>query len=301
MRNNKPSATALLILKSMVFLSTDSYRRDLVPEDMSKISARFLETKTLDQKGFIKIFKRKWFRPLIWFLERLLLPGIILHYVLRKRYIEEIIFRIINNGKVKQIVILAAGFDSLACRLSQRFPGISFIEIDHPATQESKKKVLLETGLQSPNLIFLAADLSRERWEDRVLSMKTFDPQAGTLFIAEGITMYLNKEQIQQLFSFVSKYASPGSQFIFTFMERRDNGVIDFKHTHPFVNLWLDWKKERFKWGISQRELPGFLKERKFSFAEMASSDTLRSKYFSALPDNEPLAEGECIYVARVD
>ena len=89
MQNDKPSATAILILKSIVFLSLDSRLRYLVPEEISKISVQFFATRVLNQKGLITIFKINWFHHFIWLIEHLLLPGIILHYVLRKRYIEE--------------------------------------------------------------------------------------------------------------------------------------------------------------------------------------------------------------------
>ena len=101
----------------------------LVPEEISKISVQFFETRVLDQKGLVKTFKINWFRHLIWLIEHLLLPGIILHYVLRKRYIEEATLSIIDKGEVTQVVILAAGFDSLACRSAKKFPWVNFIEV----------------------------------------------------------------------------------------------------------------------------------------------------------------------------
>jgi len=295
MLNNKPSATAMLILKSIVFLSLDPQRKYLVPEEVSKISIQFLETKAFDQRRFIKILKTKWLYYFIWFVERLLLPGMVLHYVLRKRYIEEVVLNIINKGEACQIVILAAGFDSLACRLSKRFPQVNFIEVDHPATQESKKRILEEIGLLMPNVAFLAVDFSSEKLEDKLLAMKQFNPQANTLFIAEGITMYLDENQINELL----KFASSQNQFIFTFMERQEDGKIDFKNTHSIVNFWLNWKKEKFRWGISQSEVPNFLRDRKFLLEEIVAHNKLRSKYLSAFSNNEPLAEGECICVAK--
>ena len=300
MRNNTPSATAILILKSIVFLSFDSRLKHLVPEEVGKTSTQFFETRTLHQKGFVKISRRRWFRQTIWFVEHLLLPGIILHYVLRKRYIEEAVLNMLNKGEVSQVVILAAGFDSLACRMSKKFPEVNFIEVDHPATQNIKREVLKEIGLETSNVSFLSVDFFNEKLEDKLLSMRNFNPQQNILFIAEGITMYLDEPQIEQLFGFISK-ASPRSKFIFTFMERQQNGNIDFKHTHPTVNFWLNRKKEKFRWGISQENIPSFLKDSKFSTEEIVSHNTLRSKYLSGFIENEPLAEGECICVARTN
>ena len=284
----------------MVFLSLDPGLNHLVPEEIDKISNRFLETRILNEKEFIKISKNKFFHNLIWLIERLLLPGIILHYVLRKRYIEEAVFNIMQKGEVSQIVILAAGFDSLAYRLSKKFSQVHFIEVDHPATQEIKKQVLKEIGLESSNVFFLSIDFFKDKLEAKLLATEYFNPRLDTLFIAEGITMYLDEDQIAQLFNFVSSHPSP-TQFIFTFMERQKDGTIDFKRTHSLVNLWLNLKREKFKWGISQEGIPNFLKNNKFSLEELASSNTLRTKYISKLLHKEPLAEGECICVAKAN
>ena len=45
----------------------------------------------------------------------------------------------IDEG-AKQVVILGAGFDTLAWRLSEKFESIRFIEVDHPATSKEKKR-----------------------------------------------------------------------------------------------------------------------------------------------------------------
>ena len=204
MHNDRPSATAILILKSMAFLSFDPRLNHLVPEEVGKISAQFLETRTLNEKKFIRISKNRFLRNLIWLVERVLLPGIILHYVLRKRYIEEATFSLIQKEEVSQIVILAAGFDSLAYRLSKKFPKINFIEVDHPATQEIKRQISKELGLNAPNVFLVSVDFATEKLEDKLLSTEHFNPKLNTLFIAEGITMYLDEDQIAQLFSFIS-------------------------------------------------------------------------------------------------
>ena len=57
--------------------------------------------------------------------------------------------------------------------------------------------------------------------------------------------------------------ASFGSRFIFTFMEKQEDGTIDFKRTHSIVNFWLNWNKEKFRWGISCAEISNFLRGRK--------------------------------------
>ena len=70
-----------------------------------------------------------------------MLPGILLHYALRKRFIEESARAFLERGG-QQLVVLGAGFDTLAARIAEERPGVVCVEVDHPATQETKRRVL---------------------------------------------------------------------------------------------------------------------------------------------------------------
>ena len=111
--------------------------------------------------------------------------------------------------------------------------------------------------------------------------------------------MYLEQNQIDNLFRSLSDICSPGSQFAFTFMAAQKNGAIDFKHTSALLKIWLALKKERFRWGIQQQNMSSFLESKNFLLKQIVSHNDLRSKYLGAYPVNLPLAEGECICFAE--
>ena len=150
------------------------------------------------------MYQWPFFRTVLQALERLTVPGIMLHYVLRKRYLEETAVRSIAEG-TKQVVILAAGFDTLACRLSRQFPDVLFIEVDHPATQKVKKRLVEETEWDSQNLLFLEVDFSKDSLEDKFRAIERFNRDKRSLFIMEGITMYLTEAEIGRLFNFITQ------------------------------------------------------------------------------------------------
>ncbi len=136
MHEDRPSSTATLIAAATVFLARDARVSDLVPSGAAEWCARCLEVlsrlKTVDTVSHPAL---RWAARLA---ERASVPGLLLHFMLRKRWIEEAVRAALTEA-CGQVVVIGAGFDTLALRLSREFPRVSFIEIDHPATQKYKR------------------------------------------------------------------------------------------------------------------------------------------------------------------
>src|SRR4051794_31802357 len=89
-------------------------------------------------------------------IERATVPGLCLHFMLRKRWIEHAVRSALARG-ARRVVVIGAGYDTLALRLAREFPALRFTEVDHPATQAVKRAALAA----SPNLPVGAARLAR--------------------------------------------------------------------------------------------------------------------------------------------
>ncbi|HYG09858.1 MAG TPA: class I SAM-dependent methyltransferase, partial [Pyrinomonadaceae bacterium] len=250
--------------------------------------------------------RRKSMRALFAALERLTLPGIQLHYALRKLYLEETARAAITGG-VRQVVIFGAGYDTLALRLHETFPGVQFIETDHPATQQRKLHALAAArpGARTQpatNLHFLPLDLTRRRLAETLLNFDAYQPDAPTLFIAEGLLMYLAPGEVDELFQTIRDCGSASYRFAFTFMEPQSDGRVNFLTRSRVVDAWLDWRREFFKWGIRRGELPAYLAARGFALREIATGETFRRRYLE--PESLahlPLAAGEYVCIADLD
>jgi hypothetical protein len=48
---------------------------------------------------------------------------------------------------------------------------------------------------------------------------------------------------------------APGSQLVFTFMEKQSDGRICFDSQSKLVDWWLRWRGEPFLWGSTRSEL----------------------------------------------
>jgi len=298
MRRDAASATARLIALSTLFLRGDPRWGHLVPPAAAEASLWFLEANETRPRLALKTVSRQWVRRIAQAAECLTIPGILLHYAVRKRYLEEAVRMTLHEG-FTQVVILGAGYDTLPLRLHQEFRQALFFEVDHPATQRAKREALERRALPMTNLRFLPVDFTRERLEDRLPTPRGYDPKAKTLFVAEGVLMYLRPEEVDRLFGFVREQGGATSRLVFTFMEPQANGKIEFRNSGRLVALWLRLRGEPFRWSLPREQLPTFLAARGFSLRDLATPATFRARYLGGpLAADVPLAEGEYVCVA---
>lgn len=289
MRNDSPSDTALLIAKSLLLLSRDPERRSLVHAEDAQILERMIM-----EAGSRPLFE--WLaryhpgRSLLFAIERMLLDGIQLHYACRKRWIEGKVREALDGG-VRQVIMVAAGFDLLAWRLSREFAEVIFFELDHPATQRPKKKVLGEPE----RLHFLPVDLAVTGPREAMAGHPAYSPDQSAVCLAEGLLMYLDTPEVSGLLADLSFLASPAGAVIFTFMEKNPSGGIDFRDQSPLVARWLGKRREPFRWGIARENLPAFLTPCGLDAAGIADHGIFREQFLKpAGLGLFPLACGEC-------
>ena len=282
-RDDSPSDTAVLIARSIVLASKDPFLQRLVADHEAEISNRILSGAWFNHATNFRPV-----RQILFGIERLLIPGIIAHYLVRKRRIEIALREIIAAG-VSQVVVLGAGFDTLAWRLHTEFPMVSFLEIDHYATQAVKLRAI-ETRA---NIHFLPLDLAREPLAGSLLACPAFSMNRSSIFIAEGLTMYLSAGQVGAL---MKDIASLAGRLVFTFMERDASGSIGFRGENPLVARWLRWRSEPFRWGVSRQDLIPFLADAGLGHPVVNDHEILREQILAPLNLPEvPLARGECI------
>jgi methyltransferase (TIGR00027 family) len=298
MKNDRPSSTAWLIAAGIAYLGDDPAVNGLIPAGAVDACGSFVRACSSRGAAFLRALKVPVVRFLIRMLEWWALPGVLLHYVLRKRFLERIVRTSLKEG-FQQVVVLGGGFDTLALRLQSEFPDVTFMEVDHPATQEPKAIASRSAIAPGTNLNFLPVDFTKQDWEEKLLEARSFDRNASTLFVMEGVLVYLHLEQVRRVFRFIRRHSGPRSRLAFTFMEPLSSGRIDFRHCNPAVSLWLRLKSEPFRWGIDRRKLPNFLEREGFRLLEIGTPELLRRLYLAPSTLNgRPLAEGECIGVA---
>jgi len=128
----------------------------------------------------------------------------------RNRYTEDSLADGISRG-IGQYVLLGAGLDSFA-RRSQLAGQIRVFEVDHPATQEWKRRI----APAPDHLTFVPVDFTRDSLRDR-LRQAGFDFAAPAFVSWLGTTMYLEESAIGQTLAVTGGFA-PGSEIIVDYM-----------------------------------------------------------------------------------
>ena len=293
MQHEHASRTALLIAGSLVLLHHDPKRSRLVSNIAVDLCGHILENHSSKTRLFLKIVQQTWFRPIAKLVERITIPGILLHYALRKKCIRELVRSALANG-VTQVVILGAGFDPLSSELQREFPTAVFWEIDHPATQRHKVRACSEIGIERVHfaaLDFAAAGLQRE-----ALTESHFDPAKRTFWIAEGLLMYFPADVVSSLMKTLSTLSAPGSEFAFTFMEKQGDDQLRFDSQTKLVDSWLRIRGEPFLWGTTRSELAEFIQP--WRVIRLFDHNDLRNME-SGL-SGEIIAKGEVICLAAI-
>jgi methyltransferase (TIGR00027 family) len=142
----------------------------------------------------------------------------------RSRYTEDALARAVARG-VAQYVILGAGLDTFAYRAG-RDAGVRVFEVDHPATQDWKRRALAAAAVPEPEHVsFVSADLAAGSLAGR-LAPAGFDAAAPALVSWLGVTMYLTRDAIAATLGAIAGFA-PGTEVIAEYMlavELRDVG-----------------------------------------------------------------------------
>ncbi len=212
-------------------------------------------------------------------------PGITTEVVLRTRYIDDYVRECVDDG-IGQLVILGAGYDSRAYRIDGLKGKVRVFEVDHPATQKVKTEKLKEIpGSLPDHVVHVPVDFHREKLDQR-LSESGYDKKLKTLFIWEGVTMYLTAEAVDETLAFVADNSGQGTSIIFNYLvEPVGDGPGDPEMSWWTVKRrqeWLDQYPEigeRLAFGIPQGGVEDFLGNRGFHQVVNATCKDMRNAF----------------------
>ncbi len=138
-----------------------------------------------------------------------LAKALVAHGILRTRFYDD---RLLAAG-ADQVVLLAAGLDTRAYRLD--WPaGTRVFELDLAPVLAFKDRVLDGIGAEPRSgRTTLPGDLSDPQWPGRLVEAG-FDPSRRSVWLAEGLLVYLTAEEAAALLTAVAGLAAPGSRLL---------------------------------------------------------------------------------------
>ncbi|OBF91335.1 SAM-dependent methyltransferase [Mycobacterium sp. 852014-52450_SCH5900713] len=153
----------------------------------------------------------------------------------RTRFFDDFFLNAARDG-IRQSVILAAGLDARAYRLSWP-PGSVVYEVDQPKVVEFKTAAMTELGA-SPTAERRAVSVDlRDDWPE-ALRRSGFDPAQPTSWSAEGLLMYLPPEAQDRLFDNITELSAPGSKLATEF--HGDSGRTMTERAQQFNERWAN-------------------------------------------------------------
>jgi methyltransferase (TIGR00027 family) len=133
--------------------------------------------------------------------------------VARTIYIDEIIER--SRVVAEQFVVLGAGFDTRAYG-DLKSDELRFFELDQASTQQLKRTCLERARISTDHVTFIEIDFEQEDW-CRKLEAAGFDSAKKTIFLWEGVSLYLGRADVCDTLTRIKELAAEGSVIVADF------------------------------------------------------------------------------------
>jgi methyltransferase (TIGR00027 family) len=214
---------------------------------------------------------------------RALLPGLYEYITARTRFLDQVFLGALVHH-VPQIVLLGAGYDTRAYRFAHHNRATQIFEVDAPATQRAKRAGLARAHIAiPPRASFVPLDLNRDDLGDG-LCAAGFVTQQATLFIWEGVTMYLTAKAVDATLAFIRQHTASTVAFDYAYRSAvtGEGNYYGAKQVIRSVRLL----GEPYRFGIgeaaSRDEMPAFLAERGFEILAHYSPQALQCAFLPA-------------------
>jgi methyltransferase (TIGR00027 family) len=216
---------------------------------------------------------------LSWFFPK----GMYEYVIARTKYIDEVFSNAVSEG-FDQILIFGAGFDSRGIRLIGDAKRVTVFELDAPQTMNAKTGRLRQLGFPaSSSIVYVPIDFEKESIREKVLSYG-FDPNKRTLFILEGVLMYLSQDAVNNTFGFINQCAGSHSEIVFDYVLasvlRGDVNRYGAKKAYETI-VKVDKGGEQWTFAIEETEVERFLQERGLRLVRQLTTADLEKIYFT--------------------
>ncbi len=217
------------------------------------------------------------------------MPGVNGAAVARIRFIDECLAEGLQNG-LKQMVIIGAGYDTRAYRIKGIQEALKVFEVDHPDTQAVKTATIRTIFGDLPkHVVHVPVVFGQDRLDEKLFDLG-YDPGLKTLFIVEGLLMYIPPTSVDLLLAFIARASGSGSAVVCDYF---DTSVIE--GTCPLqeaqaLKKFVEAEGAPLQFGIPEGEVEMFFTDRGFSSVSRVSTATCKEKYFSGANDDRTVS-----------
>lgn len=153
---------------------------------------------------------------------------------LRVATIDAWLARSVAEG-ARQVVLLGAGFDTRAWRMPE-LAGVRVFEVDHPDTQATKRARAAGLPVLAASVTYAPVDFARDRLVD-ALAAAGHAAEQPTVWIWEGVVMYLLDPAVRSTLGAVRSRWAPGSTLILHYHTPNPPGLVSVARDAMFAAL----------------------------------------------------------------
>ena len=213
---------------------------------------------------------------------RVIAPKGIYEYVISRTKYIDFLFKQAILQNFNQILIFGAGFDSRALRFKNETGQIKIFELDVTVTQHTKINQYQRRNLTIPeNLIFVPIDFDKDSLSEK-LDESRFKKDLKSLFVLEGLIMYLQPESVDITFRTIQNYSGKGSWVVFDAVHY---SVLHHRGKHyggDGIKETVSKAGEQWNFGLNQDSIERFLNEYGMKLKDLKDSKDIEKDYFTS-------------------
>lgn len=268
--------------------------RNFFSEDVIRFYEQLLQTFPAPLRWYHRGLKRPAMRRFFTFWEELLLPGDLMHIILRKWYLTRWLERLHGAG-YRQLLILGSGFDHLAPLYSAR--GMKSLEIDTPRMIQIKKQCIDSCGYANTNLMLEKGFLSHDKLSEILNDTQLLDPCQKTVVIAEGFFDYFTQDECAVFLRDLRGFFKDETKLLSTVFSLHElSGFRSFIYKNS-----IRLAGEELKLGLSKHAFLSFLSEHGFEQEQCISHKKMRDEVLRPRGIDRPVLPGFYLVEAKTE
>jgi methyltransferase (TIGR00027 family) len=216
--------------------------------------------------------------------------------VLRSRWAEDALDAALARG-VRQLVVLAAGLDTVALRRGDLPADATVFEVDHPATQAWKRARLGRRAPAVPALRWVPVDFARASLAE-ALREAGLDPTRPLFASWLGCSYYLDRTALSRTLAALGAVAAPGSEVVLDFWTPGAGLPIPQRLLLAGLRVAVALQQEPLTGLLAPQALDALAQAQRWRVAERLSPQAQRERWLAGRTDT--LALPDFAWLARL-
>jgi O-methyltransferase involved in polyketide biosynthesis len=292
MQPNQLSNTAAFIAVKFYGLTREEPYRSLFDEEAILFYERLVKNMPAPLRYYHCGLKSETLSKFFIFWEELLLPGDLMHIILRKYYLTNWVKELGEQG-YRQMLVLGAGFDHLGALNASK--DMRCVELDMPKMISLKKDFIIKHGYEHPNLLLKEAFFTRDTLLEILQAQSTLNPNRKTMVVAEGFFDYFNQTTSSEILTDAAAFFSDDVTLLSTLFSLQE--LSGFRSSVYKNSIKL--AGEKLKLHLDKSGYIKLLKQHRFSIERSLSFDEMKQEVLKPRGISLPVLPG--FYLVRAN